>query len=133
MRRTSQPLTIAKPSRGSPGSALLPTSSGLSPHFRHYYCVCRARSFFATHTESVRLVPRFPSFRPIGNGIRLAVSPGRILAMPNENEQARPDTLRYLDADHVSHPSGTLAGVTVCSRDDQNLGAISGVLVEPAS
>ena len=50
-----------------------------------------------------------------------------------ENEQPRPDTLRYLDADHVSHPSGTLAGVTVCDPDDQSLGAISGVLVEPAS
>jgi hypothetical protein len=49
------------------------------------------------------------------------------------NEQPRPDTLRYLDADHVKHPSGTLAGVTVCSSDDQALGAISGVLVEPAS
>lgn len=49
------------------------------------------------------------------------------------NEQPRPDTLRYLDADHVKHPTGTLAGVTVCSSDDQALGAISGVLVEPAS
>lgn len=49
------------------------------------------------------------------------------------NEQTRPDTLRYLDADHVQHPSGTLAGVTVCSSDDEALGAISGVLVEPAS
>jgi hypothetical protein len=49
------------------------------------------------------------------------------------NEQPRPDALRHLDADHVQHPSGTLAGVTVCSPDDQALGAISGVLVEPAS
>ena len=49
------------------------------------------------------------------------------------NEQPRQDTLRFLDADHVKHPSGTLAGVTVCSQDDQALGAISGVLVEPAS
>jgi len=49
------------------------------------------------------------------------------------NEQPRPDALRYLDADHVQHPSGTFAGVTVLSQDDQKLGAISGVLVEPAS
>ena len=49
------------------------------------------------------------------------------------NDQARPDSLRYLDADQVQHPSGTLAGVTVCSSDDETLGAISGVLVEPAS
>jgi hypothetical protein len=43
------------------------------------------------------------------------------------------DTLRYLDADHVKHPSGTFAGVVLCSRDSEPLGAISGVLVEPAS
>jgi hypothetical protein len=49
------------------------------------------------------------------------------------NEELRPDDLRYLDADHVEHPSGTFAGVTVCSRDDEKLGSISGVLVEPAS
>ena len=49
------------------------------------------------------------------------------------NDQAQPDALRYLDADQVKHPSGTLAGMTVCSSDDEPLGAISGVLVEPAS
>jgi len=49
------------------------------------------------------------------------------------NDQPRPDALRYLDADQVKHPSGTHAGVQVCSSDDQALGAISGVLVEPAS
>ena len=49
------------------------------------------------------------------------------------NEQPRPDDLRYLDANCVKHPSGTFAGVTVCGPDDENLGAISGVLVEPAS
>jgi hypothetical protein len=50
-----------------------------------------------------------------------------------ENEQPRREELRYLDADHVKHPSGTFAGVTVCSQDDEKLGLISGVLVEPAS
>lgn len=49
------------------------------------------------------------------------------------NELPSPDALRYLDADHVKHPSGTFAGLTVCSRDNQKLGAISGVLLEPAS
>jgi len=49
------------------------------------------------------------------------------------NELPSPDVLRYLDADHVKHPSGTFAGLTVCSRDNQKLGAISGVLLEPAS
>ena len=41
--------------------------------------------------------------------------------------------LRYLDADHVEHPEGTFAGLTLCSADDERLGEISGVLVEPAS
>ena len=50
--------------------------------------------------------------------------------MPNDPQ---PDGLRYLDADQVEHPSGTFAGVKVCSSDDEPLGAISGVLVEPAS
>jgi hypothetical protein len=49
------------------------------------------------------------------------------------NELPTPDALRYLDADHVEHPSGTFAGVTVCSQDDQQLGSISGVLVEPTT
>ena len=43
------------------------------------------------------------------------------------------DTLRYLDADHVSHPSGTFAGVTLWSEEDEKLGVISGVLVEPST
>lgn len=44
------------------------------------------------------------------------------------------DTLRYLDADHVEHPSGgTFAGLTLCSEDDEKIGSISGVLVEPGS
>jgi hypothetical protein len=42
-------------------------------------------------------------------------------------------TLRYLDADHVSHPSGTFAGVTLWSEQDEKLGVIVGVLVEPAT
>jgi hypothetical protein len=49
------------------------------------------------------------------------------------NELPTPDALRYLDADHVEHPSGTFAGVTVRSQDDQQLGSISGVLVEPTT
>lgn len=51
--------------------------------------------------------------------------------MPSELNQ--PDALRYLDAKHVEHPSGTFAGLTLCSADDHKLGVISGVLVEPAS
>lgn len=43
------------------------------------------------------------------------------------------DTLRYLDADHVEHPSGTFAGHMLCSQDDEKLGSITGMLVEPAT
>ena len=44
------------------------------------------------------------------------------------------ESLRYLDADHVQHPSGgTFAGLTLCSDDDGKIGAISGVLLEPSS
>ena len=43
------------------------------------------------------------------------------------------DALRYLDADHVKHPSGTFAGPDDLQSDDHKLGAISGVLVEPAT
>jgi hypothetical protein len=43
-------------------------------------------------------------------------------------------TLRYLAADHVQHPAGgTFEGLTLCSDADEKIGAISGVLVEPAS
>ena len=43
------------------------------------------------------------------------------------------EPLRYLDADQVEHPSGTLAGHMLCSQDDEKLGAITGMLVEPAT
>jgi len=47
---------------------------------------------------------------------------------------SNPETLRYLDADHVQHPSGgTFAGLTLCSDVDEKIGAISGVLLEPSS
>jgi uncharacterized protein YrrD len=41
--------------------------------------------------------------------------------------------LRYLDATHVEHPSGTLQGVLMCTADDEQLGSVQGVLVDPAS
>lgn len=41
-------------------------------------------------------------------------------------------TLRYLDACQVMHPSGTLAGVQIRSQDDETLGSVEGVLLEPA-
>jgi hypothetical protein len=41
--------------------------------------------------------------------------------------------LRYLEATSVAHPSGTLGGLMICTHDNEELGALNGVLVEPAS
>jgi len=49
------------------------------------------------------------------------------------SELSQVDALRYLDAEHLKHPSGTFAGLTLYSPDDHKLGALSGVLLEPAS
>ena len=43
------------------------------------------------------------------------------------------DTLRYLDANQVEHPSGTFAGHMLCSQDDEKLGDVTGMLVDPAT
>ena len=52
-----------------------------------------------------------------------------MITEPNGNTE----TLRYLDAEQVEHPSGTFAGHMLCSQDDEKLGAIAGMLVEPAT
>jgi hypothetical protein len=39
--------------------------------------------------------------------------------------------LRYLDAARVRHRSGTFAGVCVCTEQNEPLGSLEGVLVEP--
>ena len=41
--------------------------------------------------------------------------------------------LRFLDADHVEHPSGTLGGLAVCNDQNETLGPLDGVLIEPAT
>jgi hypothetical protein len=41
--------------------------------------------------------------------------------------------LCYLQADNVELPAGTLAGLRLCSPDDQSLGALDGVLIEPST
>lgn len=43
------------------------------------------------------------------------------------------ETLRYLDANQVEHPAGTFAGHMLCSQDYEQLGAITGILVDPAT
>jgi hypothetical protein len=41
--------------------------------------------------------------------------------------------LCYLEAGNVELPAGKLAGLQLCSRDDQALGAVEGVLIEPSA
>jgi hypothetical protein len=41
--------------------------------------------------------------------------------------------LRYLDAHCVKYPLGTLAELDVCTKDDEKLGTIEGILIDPAS
>jgi hypothetical protein len=48
--------------------------------------------------------------------------------------QQQPDdtsNLRYLEARHVRCPAGTLDNLRVCTEDDEHLGAIDGVLLDP--
>lgn len=42
------------------------------------------------------------------------------------------EDLCYLDAKRVESPAGSLAGLALCSRDDQALGNVEGVLIDPA-
>jgi hypothetical protein len=41
--------------------------------------------------------------------------------------------LCYLEAQNVELPAGRLAGLQLCSGDDQRLGAVDGVLIEPSA
>ena len=41
--------------------------------------------------------------------------------------------LCYLEAGNVELPAGKLADLQLCSRDDQSLGAVEGVLIEPSA
>jgi len=51
----------------------------------------------------------------------------RSMSMKPEHE-----ALRYLKAAQVGHPTGTLAGVEIRTKNDERLGSIGGILVEPA-
>jgi len=51
----------------------------------------------------------------------------------NEVNTADTDALRYLDGNAVELPGGKLEGVSLLSQDDQALGEIDGVLIDPAS
>ena len=41
--------------------------------------------------------------------------------------------LRYLDAGHVEHPTGTLEGLSVCTEQNEPIGCLEGVLIEPST
>lgn len=48
------------------------------------------------------------------------------------DEPAHTADLRYLKAEHVRCPIGALAGLEVRSSDDESLGHLDGVLLDPA-
>jgi hypothetical protein len=53
--------------------------------------------------------------------------------MENQDTRQRTETeLRYLPAQQVGHPSGTLAGVTLCTPEGRELGELAGMVVDPA-
>jgi hypothetical protein len=53
------------------------------------------------------------------------------MARKQNREDQDADALRYLEAWNVRCPVGTLADLSVRTRDDEQLGAIDGVLVDP--
>ena len=51
--------------------------------------------------------------------------------MGNEVHTEDTGALRYLDANAVECPAGTLEGLSLFGRDDEALGVINGVLINP--
>jgi hypothetical protein len=51
--------------------------------------------------------------------------------MGNEVNTDNADSLRYLDANAVECPAGTLEGLSLFTQDDEPLGTIDGVLIDP--
>ena len=49
------------------------------------------------------------------------------------NEQRETSNLRYLEAEQVRYPLGTLAGLSMLTEQNEKLGSVDGVLVEPAA
>ncbi len=52
--------------------------------------------------------------------------------MANEHGLTGTSDLRYIKATQVEHPLGTLADLSMCTQEDEKLGSLKGVLVEPA-
>ena len=53
--------------------------------------------------------------------------------MAHTNKISGASDLRYLEATQVEHPSGTLAGLSMWTQEDEELGSLEGVLIEPTS
>jgi hypothetical protein len=53
--------------------------------------------------------------------------------MGNQVSTAETDSLRYLEANAVDCPTGKLNGLSVVSQDDEALGVVNGVLIDPVS
>ena len=53
--------------------------------------------------------------------------------MGNEVSTTETDSLRYLEANAVECPSGKLEGLCVVSQDDEPIGVVNGVLIDPVS
>jgi hypothetical protein len=53
--------------------------------------------------------------------------------MSNEVHTDNADSLRYLGAEAVECPAGTLDGLSLFTQDEEALGTIDGVLIDPAS
>lgn len=43
------------------------------------------------------------------------------------------EALRYLQADHVEGPVGNLGRLELCTMDDEKLGVLEGVLIDPVA
>lgn len=52
--------------------------------------------------------------------------------MSNEVNTDNAVSLRYLDANSVECPVGKLEGLSLCTQDDEPIGPIDGVLIDPA-
>jgi hypothetical protein len=53
--------------------------------------------------------------------------------MGKQVSTAETDSLRYLEANAVDCPTGKLEGLCVVSQDDEALGVVNGVLIDPVT
>jgi hypothetical protein len=53
--------------------------------------------------------------------------------MGNQVNTAETESLRFLEANAVNCPTGKLEGLSVVSQDDEALGVVRGVLIDPVT